>query len=607
MVLKKQSELKLCLDLLDGKSRKQYVLAIIAQSLLGFLDLLGVALLGVIGALTVRGVQSREPGDRVQRLLDFLHLSNFSFQGQIAILGLFSVLSLILKTLLSMKINRSVLAFLGKISSKVANTLISKGLNQKATFLEAQGSQSLQWAFGVGVSTLSIGVLGSVAAIVSDFSMLIIIFTGVLVLDPFTALTSTSIFLISGSLLYLFLRGKASDFGRKIADNSIESHSLFLQVFSSFREIYIQNKQFYYVNKLGKLRSEIEHLAAKQAFLPYASKYVLEISLTAGTFIISALVFLKDDSSAAIASLALFLGAGSRIGPGLLRIQQSLLTIKAGLAFASPTISLIKELKDTEPVVESRTVDKEDLTNLDLRIKVEGLSFRYDNSNTDALSDIDFSIEAGETIAVVGPSGAGKTSLIDLILGIHSPTAGKITISNMRPEVFISRYPGIFGYVPQKISIFNATLCENIALGINPEEIVDTEVNEALVKVGMGEFVTSLPLGIRTKLLDSGSNLSGGQIQRLGIARALFSNPKILVLDEATSALDGISEAQIAKTISGLKGSVTVIMIAHRLSSVRNANKVLYIENGKLLAVGSFEDIREKIPAFNDQAKLMGL
>jgi ABC-type multidrug transport system fused ATPase/permease subunit len=607
MVLKKKSELKLCLDLLDGKSRKQYVLAIIAQSLLGFLDLLGVGLLGVIGALTVRGVQSKEPGDRVQRLLDFLHLSNFSFQGQIAILGLLSIMSLILKTLLSMKINRSVLAFLGKISSGVANTLISKGLNRKTTFLEAQGSQSLQWAYGVGVSTLSIGVLGSVATIVSDFSMLIIIFTGVLVLDPFTALTSTFIFLFSGSLLYFFLRGKTSDLSRKIANNTIDSHSLFLQVFSSFREIYIKNKQFYYVNKLGKLRSEIETLAAKQAFLPYTSKYVLEISLIVGTFIISALVFLKDDSSSAIASLALFLGAGSRIGPGLLRIQQSLLTIKAGLAFASPTINLIKELKDTESVVESRTLDKEDLINLDLRIKVEGLSFRYNNSNTDALKDIDFSIEAGETIAVVGPSGAGKTSLIDLILGIHSPTAGKITISNMRPEVFVSSYPGIIGYVPQKISIFSATLRENIALGINSEEIVDADVNEALLKVGLVEYVESLPLGLETKLLDSGSNLSGGQIQRLGIARALFSNPKILVLDEATSALDGISEAQIAKTISGLKGSATVIMIAHRLSSVRNANKVLYVENGKLLAIGSFEEIREKIPAFNDQAKLMGL
>lgn len=605
--MKKQSELKLCLDLLDRKSRKQYALAIIAQSLLGFLDLLGVALLGVIGALTVRGVQSREPGDRVQMLLDFLHLSNFSFQGQIAVLGLFSIMSLILKTLLSMKINRSVLSFLGKLSSKVAYTLISKGLNKKATFLEAQGSQSLQWAFGVGVSTLSIGVLGSVASIIADFSMLIIIFTGVLVLDPFTALTSTFIFLLSGSLLYLFLRGKASNFSKKIADNSIESHSLFLQVFASFREIYIQNKQFYYVDKLGKLRSEIETYAAKQAFLPFASKYVLEIALTAGTFIISALVFLKDDSSSAIASLALFLGAGSRIGPGLLRIQQSLLTIKAGLAFASPTINLIKELKETQPIVESKGIDREDLKSLELHIGVSELSFRYDGSNSNALSDINFTIKAGDTIAVVGPSGAGKTSLIDLILGIHSPTIGEITIAGLPPEIFVSRYPGIFGYVPQKISIFNATLRENIALGINPEDIVDADVNEALVKVGMGEYVSSLPLGLETKLLDSGSNLSGGQIQRLGIARALFSNPKILVLDEATSALDGSSEAQIAETISSLKGSVTVIMIAHRLSSVRNANQVLYMEQGKLLAIGSFEEVREKIPAFNDQAKLMGL
>jgi ABC-type bacteriocin/lantibiotic exporter with double-glycine peptidase domain len=194
-----------------------------------------------------------------------------------------------------------------------------------------------------------------------------------------------------------------------------------------------------------------------------------------------------------------------------------------------------------------------------------------------------------------------------LILGIHSPTFGDITIAGLQPEDFVGKYPGVFGYVPQKISIFNATLRENVALGINPEDISDPNVHEALIKVGLDEYVKSLPLGIHTKLLDSGSNLSGGQIQRLGIARALFSSPKILVLDEATSALDGSSEAQIAKTITELKGSVTVIMIAHRLSSVRNANKVLYVENGKLLAMGSFENVREKIPAFDDQAKLMGL
>ena len=605
--MKRQSDLKLCLNLLDNKSRKQYVLAIIAQSLLGFLDLLGVTLLGVIGALSVRGVQSKEPGDRVQSLLDLLHLSSFSFQGQIAILGFFSVMSLILKTVLSMKINRKILTFLGKISSKVANTLISKGLNEKATFLEAQGSQSLQWAFGVGVTTLSVRVLGSLATIVSDFFMLLIIFAGVLFLDPFTAIASTLIFIFSGSLLYLFLRNKVSDFSKKITDNSIESHSLFLQVFSSFREIYTQNKQFYYVKKLGKLRSEIESLDAKLAFLPYASKYALEISLTAGTFIISALVFLKDDSSTAIASLALFLGAGSRIGPGLLRIQQSLLIIKSGLVSASPTLILIKKLRDTQPIIEPEVINMENVNNLDLQIKVRGLSFRYDDSDSNALSEIEFSIEKGETIAIVGPSGAGKTSLVDLILGIHNPTAGEISVSGIRPEIFVTTYPGIFGYVPQKISIFNATIRENIALGVNPDDINDIEVYDALLKVGMDVFVKNLTLGIHTKLLDSGSNLSGGQIQRLGIARALFSKPKILILDEATSALDGNSEMQIAKTISSLKGNVTVIMIAHRLSSVRNANKVLYIEEGKLMAIGSFEEVRGKISAFNDQANLMGL
>lgn len=235
------------------------------------------------------------------------------------------------------------------------------------------------------------------------------------------------------------------------------------------------------------------------------------------------------------------------------------------------------------------------------------MSFRYPDSNSVAIENVNLTISPGSVVAIVGPSGAGKTTLVDVLVGVLKPTEGTIAISGVDPVLAFLKWPGAIGYVPQKTFLSDGTIGSNIALGFsNPQNYI-VEIYEAIKTAQLDEMVKSLPMKEQFQVGDNGSKLSGGQIQRLGIARAIFTKPKLLILDEATSALDGETEANISKAIQNLKGEVTIVLIAHRLSTVREADQVVYIENGKIVTTGTFEQVRSSVPNFDKQALLMGL
>jgi ABC-type bacteriocin/lantibiotic exporter with double-glycine peptidase domain len=233
--------------------------------------------------------------------------------------------------------------------------------------------------------------------------------------------------------------------------------------------------------------------------------------------------------------------------------------------------------------------------------------FRYPEKKFNALDGINLTIHSGEAVAVVGNSGAGKTTLIDVLLGIINQDSGIVTISSLNPAESIKTFPGAVGYVPQDVVVINGTIRDNICMGYFPESISDEAITWAIEVSQLGSFVNSLPQGINSYVGDRGAKISGGQRQRLGIARALLTRPKLLILDEATSALDGETESNLTEAIRSLKGDVTVVMIAHRLSTVRQADRVLYMDNGKVISQGSFDEVRKSVPDFDRQAQLMGL
>jgi ABC-type multidrug transport system fused ATPase/permease subunit len=342
-------------------------------------------------------------------------------------------------------------------------------------------------------------------------------------------------------------------------------------------------------------------------FMPYISKYVMETSVVIGSLFLASIQFVLQDASHAVATLAIFLAAGSRIAPAVLRVQQGLVTLKGALGQARPTLDLIDDIGSTR--VDNSLVDVLDIEHpgFEAFIQVQNVSMSYPNRDEPVLRNISFRINPGEFVAIVGPSGSGKTTLLDLILGLLVPDSGEVLISKEEPLKCISKWPGALAYVPQDVVIVSGSIAENVDLGFEKSAISDELIKNALSLSMLDSLLLELPEGSQSSVGERGNKLSGGQRQRLGIARALFTKPRILFLDEATSSLDGQTEREITESIISLKGNLTVVTIAHRLSTVRNADKVIYLDKGQIVSIGTFEEVRNQVIDFDNQATLMGL
>jgi ABC-type multidrug transport system fused ATPase/permease subunit len=265
---------------------------------------------------------------------------------------------------------------------------------------------------------------------------------------------------------------------------------------------------------------------------------------------------------------------------------------------------MIEELKGfgdykVEKTVLSHTRDK-----FKGQIRIEDVTFAYRGKPRYVLENVNIKVAEGDWIAIVGPSGAGKSTLINLLLGVLKPTVGKVDISGLEPELATTNWPGKISYVPQDSFILQGSVKDNVALGVEEEMIDKDKVKNCLAKVGLLDLFLASDKGIDTEVGELGSKLSGGQKQRLGIARALYTKPKLLILDEATSSLDNISEQKILECLREIQGKTTIISIAHRLSTVINADKVIYMENGKVVSIGTFDQVRRRVPNFHSQVKL---
>jgi ABC-type multidrug transport system fused ATPase/permease subunit len=241
------------------------------------------------------------------------------------------------------------------------------------------------------------------------------------------------------------------------------------------------------------------------------------------------------------------------------------------------------------------------------KIQVNNLSFNYPESDKPAINNISFAINSGSTLAIIGSSGSGKTTLADCLLGLLEPTSGNIEIDKTAPEIYRTINSGSIAYVSQDVALVDGSIKENVAFALPESEVDPEKIGTALKRAHIYDFVNGLPQGIQTVVGERGTRLSGGQRQRIGIARALYSNPKILVLDEATSALDAETESAITGMLKELHGQVTIISIAHRLSTVMHSDLVLFLRDGKLAGSGKFEDLVQQHPDLAHQAELLGI
>jgi ABC-type multidrug transport system fused ATPase/permease subunit len=593
--------------LLPKSDIKKFPLVIGVQIVFGMLDLLGVALVGVLGALAVSGIEARQPGDRVGLVLRLLHMQDLSLQQQATLLGLLAAIVLIAKTIFSMIFIRKTLHFLSYRGAQLSALLLQRLFSQSLLSVQQRSGQQTLYALTTGVTAVSVGVIGASVNLISDILLLLIMGIGLFVVDPIMAGSALVIFGSIAFVLYRYMQVRARILSTTQTELGILGNEKIIEVLNSYRETLVRNRRNYYARLIAEIRSKIASSNAELSFMPYIGKYIIEIAIVLGAILVSALQFATQDARHSVATLSIFLAASTRIAPAVLRLQQGLVSIKSNIAQGGPTLELVEEFGLSSVIQD--TTDAVDFEHIGFipKVSIKNVNLTYPAASSPALKNIELEISPGQVVAFVGPSGAGKTSLIDVLLGVVNPNTGEISISEHSPLESISQWPGAIGYVPQDVVISNDSIRNNVSLGFPPDESHTPYVLESLERAQLTEFISALPEGIESYVGDRGTKLSGGQRQRLGIARALFTRPRLLVLDEATSALDGETEELISNSIQMLRGKVTVVLVAHRLSTVRAADRIFYMEEGSIRASGTFDEVRAQIPNFDKQAKLMGL
>jgi ABC-type bacteriocin/lantibiotic exporter with double-glycine peptidase domain len=574
------------------------LLVTLIQIGLSLLDLISVAFIGLLTALTINGIQSKPPVGTVFKVLSVLGIGNFSFQQQAAFLGLMSGGLLVARTILALWFSKKLLLFLSLRGAEFSSKMIRELLKQPLLVVQEKSVQETIFLVTVGVGAITNGVIAIGVSLVADCALLAVMLIGLSFVNMTISILTALAFCIVGIILFQLLKHRAAVLAANDAGWTVKSNQKIAEVLVSYREATVRNRKDYYTELISDYRFKMARAQAEAMFIPTISKYVIEMSLVIGSLLLAASQFLLFDAVHAISILSIFLAAGSRIAPAILRLQQGAIQIRSNIAVAASTLELWKKIQPNSNSPEGSTEDVHQEGLFDASVEIRNISFFYPNATVPTLENMSLTVKSGEMLAIVGASGAGKTTLVDLILGVLTPSQGTLSISGVDPNKAIKTFKGKISYVPQDVLIVDGSVRENVALGYPNSEISDEDVWDALNAAHLDNFVKTLPMQLNHQIGERGSNLSGGQRQRLGLARGLYTKPKLLVLDEATSALDGDTEANITQMLHSLRGKITLFVIAHRLSTIRDAERIIYLEKGQIIAEGDFSQIQNQVPNF---------
>jgi len=404
--------------------------------------------------------------------------------------------------------------------------------------------------------------------------------------------------------LHKVLGSLSTKFGDRFSLASILGRNQINNLLYAYKEIFVFGRSDFLTKRFSDTRHESSVTNAMSLWLQQMPKYIFEIALVLGAISITGFQVSQNSATDGISTLIVFLASATRLIPALMRVQVALLQLRNLQPGAMITLDLISELKNLSSKSDSYLA-KHLLANPP-KIEFQKVNFKYQDAEYKSITDISVTIPARKVTAFVGVSGSGKTTLIDLMLGIYSPNTGEIIFYDNDVNLNADKVTGV-AYVPQNPFIIDATLTENIALGI-PSELIDRTAIDFVIKAsGLDSVVKSLAKGLETNLGGLASRLSGGEKQRIAIARALYIRPKLLIIDEGTSALDGLTEQYITDSIFALANNMTIVMIAHRLSSIKNADIIYYMNQGVIKGSGSFDELIKKLPEFAEQVKIMSL
>lgn len=468
------------------------------------------------------------------------------------------------------------------IQKKLATKLLYSYMEQPYTFHLRKNVAELQRALQEDVANFS-GFVMQALELIAELGVCGLL--GVYLLT-----VSKTITVVVVGLLVVCVLGFASatkklsrGLGKDCQDYKSKIYQWINQSLGGIKEVKILAREKYFLTSYEEYYGKYAKALQILRLIGMIPKHIVEAVCMTGLVlaIIIKILFGEADMIHFIPQLTVFATAAFRLLPSVGRINGYLTQMISYM----PSIDLVyHDLKEVDKYQEERGEEEEGTFELSNEIHIDHITFRYPDGVEDIVHNVDFKIPKGKTVAFIGPSGAGKTTMVDIILGLLQPTEGFIYADCMDVHKNLNKWHKQIGYIPQTIYLADDTIRANIAFGVFEDEIDDEAVNRALQQAQLDEFINTLPEGINTYVGDRGVRLSGGQRQRIGIARALYHNPEILVLDEATSALDNETETAVMESIDSLQGMKTMIIIAHRLTTIRNADFIYEVADGQVIS-----------------------
>lgn len=458
----------------------------------------------------------------------------------------------------------------------------------------------------VGIANATTGFLLPIIQLPALVVSFVLILLVLVVAQPLTALITVCYLGAIMALLYWVVSSRSVQAGRVARDYSLTVAALMTEMVQALKEITLRNKVDEVARVVQNNRAYSTRARANLSFLSSLPNFVLNAALVGGFLLVGGIGYATEGEGAALASVALFAVAGFRLIPSLTGFQSIMTITKANLPHVE---AVITDIRSSRIYIEAaEKLGKDPIEGTPHALRMTGVGFSYPgHEDNPAIHDIDLEIPMGSTLALVGSSGAGKSTLIDVLLGLLVPQQGSIMLDGQKLEDILAAWRQRVGYVPQDVALFDGTIAQNVALAWEDDEIDFDRVRDALERAQLWDTVAARPGGIRGRIGERGLSLSGGQRQRLGIARALYTDPLVLVLDEATSALDTKTESLVSAAIRGLKGQVTIVSVAHRLSTIKDSDLICFMQDGTIAARGNFEDLVRAVPNFAEQAQLSGL
>lgn len=411
-----------------------------------------------------------------------------------------------------------------------------------------------------------------------------LLIAGLLLNSFWMTVVVTGLLALCALLIILVLQKKMRSLGQEYQRVGAGIIKTVKQAFEGIKEIKIMNKERFFIEDYRTVYKSATRIELVYNLMSYIPKYLIETIMIGGILLYLAVVVAGGGNvGALLPQLSLFAVAAFKLLPSV----NALYTNYGNVMYNKASVDLIyHDIREVQDVTDGAVTDtKVEKLCFEKEITIDSLSFAYDNTDQNVLEDISFSIEKGNSVAFIGESGGGKTTLVDNILGILKPQKGRVLVDGVNINEIMQSWHRDIGYIPQTIFIMDDTVRRNVAFGVRNENIDDEKVWEALKEAQLETFVKQLEHGLDTEVGEAGMRLSGGQRQRIGIARALYHTPDILVFDEATSALDNETEKEVMAAIDALHGTKTMLMIAHRLTTIENCDHVYRVEDKKLYQV----------------------